>query len=40
MLRQMLAWTGWQNPYAIAYMLIMLGTMIFLWLIPNEYIYE
>ena len=40
MFRQMLAWTGWQNPYAIAYMLVMIGTIIFIWLIPNEYIYE
>jgi hypothetical protein len=40
MLRQMLNWTGWQNPYAVAYMLVMLGTLIFIWLVPDEYLYE
>jgi hypothetical protein len=37
---EMLNWTGWDNPYAIAYMLVMLGTIIFVWLIPDEYLYE
>ena len=36
----MLNWTGWQNPYAVAYMLVMVGTLIFIWLIPREYLYE
>jgi hypothetical protein len=36
----MLNWTGWHNPYAIAYMLVMIGTIIFVWLIPDEYLYE
>jgi len=35
-----LDWMGWQNPYAIAYMLVMIGLMIFIWLIPNEYLFE
>jgi hypothetical protein len=35
-----LDWTGWHNPYAIAYMLVMVGLGIFIWLIPDEYVYE
>jgi hypothetical protein len=35
-----LDWTGWQNPYAVAYMLVMIGLGIFIWLIPNEYMFE
>ena len=35
-----LDWTGWQNPYAVAYMLVMFGLMVFIWLIPDEYIFE
>jgi len=35
-----LDWTGWQNPYAIAYMLVMIGLIILIWLIPNEYLFE
>jgi len=27
-----LDWTGWQNPYAIAYMLVMFGLIVFIWL--------
>jgi hypothetical protein len=35
-----LDWTGWQNPYAVAYMLVMVGLVVFIWLLPNEYIFE
>ena len=36
----MLDWTGWQNPYAIAYMLVMVGTAMFISRIPDEYLFE
>ena len=35
-----LDWTGWQNPWAVAYMLVMLGLILFVWLMPDEYLYE
>lgn len=35
-----LDWTGWQNPYAVAYMLVMIGLVVFIWLLPNEYLFE
>jgi hypothetical protein len=40
MVREMLNWTGWQNPYAVAYMLVMVALIILIWLIPKEYLFE
>jgi hypothetical protein len=36
----MLDWTGWLNPWAVAYILVMIGTIILIWLIPKEFINE
>lgn len=36
----MLDWTGWANPYAVAFIMVHLNTILLLWLVPSEFVNE